>query len=696
MLSALVAAGAFATLEGQAGGGARQVTPAKPYTTWRQYGGGAHSSQFSALDQINTTNVGKLDVAWTFPVSGTVIFNPIVIDDVMYTQASNNTIVALEAGTGKEIWRYQGGGMGARGFNYWESADRSDRRLVFVSGGAVTAVNAQTGQLITTFGTDGRVDLRDAQDRRATGTLQTSNPGRIFENLFIIPLPAGGANYESTPADVHAYDVRTGKLAWVFHTIPAENEPGIETWPSKDARKTHGGGHNWSECTVDEQNGIAFISFGSPRFDFYGGDRKGDNLYGNSLVAIDARTGKKLWHRQLIHHDLWDYDLPQAAKLLTIEQNGKPRDIVAQGTKHGFLFVFDRRTGEPIWPIEERKVPQSDIPGEFSSPTQPYPSRPGPFARQSFTEKDINPFLPKAEQDAIRERMKYLRNEGLFTPPSFEGSIQMPGHNGGANFATSAVDPIRGEFYVVSKDLPTVIRIALPGQGGRGGGALGGGAGGPIFTPEEKAEMMKQAKELVAKAGPEGVQFPSPYEFMNTYSFGAAAIGPPWSQMTVYDLNTGNVKWRIPTGRVSAPPEMKMPGNTGFAYPRNAPLVTGGGLVFLATGGERKVRAYDRDNGKELWVRDLPSGSEGMPATYEVNGRQFIVFPVATAGGQFMANYNQPPRAAGPEPEAAAVQGAGAAAPDAGGRGGRGGRAGRGGGGQAGPPGAYIAFALPR
>ena len=418
--------------------------------------------------------------------------------------------------------------------------------------------------------------------------------------------------------------------------------------------KVGGGGHNWSEFTVDEENGIAFVGFGSPRFDFYGGDRKGNNLFANSLVAIDARTGKRIWHQQLIHHDLWDWDIPQSAKLLTIRQNGKPRQIVAQATKQGFLYVFDRKTGQPIWPIEERPVPQTDVPGEWTSPTQPFPTKPAPFAKQSFTEKDINPYLPKEAQDELRARLRTYRNEGLFTPPSFEGSVQMPGHNGGANFGTSAVDPDRGEFYVVHKSLPTMIRITLPSpprgagpglaRGGAGGGGGGGGRGGgnTIVTPEQKAELMAQAKELVDAAKGERVEFTSPVSFMNINFPGGAmtAAAPPWSEMVKYNLNTGDIVWRIPTGVQEAPPEYNIPNNTGVQFPRNAPLVTAGGLIFLATGPERKVHAYDRDNGKELWVHSLPNGAEGMPATYQVNGRQFVVLPVAQPNGTFPATFN--------------------------------------------------------
>src|SRR5438094_5044015 len=476
---------------------------AKPYTTWTGYGGGGHSSQYSALDQINKSNVSRLEVAWTFPVTGSVIFNPLVVEDMMFLQASVNTLAAVDAATGKEIWRRQmQGPIGARGMNYWESPDRSDRRLLLIAGGYLTAINAQSGDAIAPFGDNGRAALRIALHRQAAEPLNTGNPGRIFENTMIVSLPAQGVSYDATPADVQAYDVRTGRIQWVFHSIPHPGEFGYDTWPP-EAYTNSGGVHNWSESTVDEQRGIAFISFGSPRFDFYGGDRPGTNLFGNSLVALDARTGKRIWHYQLVHHDLWDYDLPQAPKLLTIRQSGRNVDVVAQATKHGFLFVFERETGRPIWPIEERPVPQSDVPGEHASPTQPFPTRPAPFARQAFAEKDLNPYLPAAEREALVQRVKSLRNDGLFTPPSFEGSISMPGHNGGANFATSAVDPTRGEMYVVAKALPTVDRLTLPGEGGPGGvpnaaaalGAPRGGRAGPIVTPEQKAQLTAQAKE---------------------------------------------------------------------------------------------------------------------------------------------------------------------------------------------------------
>ena len=680
----IVAVLAVATLAAQSGSSAPARTASKPYTTWTAYQGGSHSSQYSALDQINKSNVSKLEVAWTYSISGTVTFNPIVIDDVMYVQGTGNAIVALEAATGKELWRHENqGAIGARGINYWESPDRSDRRLVYLNAGNLTAINAKTGETITSFGNNGRVDLRVALWREARNPLQTSNPGRVFENLVIISLPAQGAGYDSTPADVQAYDVRTGKIVWVFHSIPHPGEFGYDTWP-EGAYKKAGGVHNWSEFTVDAQNGIAFIPFGTARFDFYGGDRPGNSLFANSLVALDARTGKRLWHQQLVHHDLWDYDLPQAPKLLTLRQNGRNIDVVAQATKFGFIFVFDRKTGQPIFPIEERKVPQSDVPGEKSSPTQPFPTKPAPFARQSFTEKDINPYLPEAEQEMLRQRLRSVRNEGLFTPPSLEGSIELPGHNGGANWGSSAVDPTRGEFYVVAKNMPTLMRLVLSNEEPTAGGALGGGPASPILTAEQKAQLMAAAKEAASK-GP--VRYTSPYDFMLSPSNGMTAISPPWSEITAYDLNTGEIKWRVPDGGVTAPSELGIKSDSGAHMPRGGPLVTAGGLVFVATASDRTVRAYDRDSGKVVWTKDLPTGSEGVPATYEVGGRQFIVFPVAAGAGLFPARFG------GPAPRGGGNGAAAGGGPEAQGGGrGRGGRAG----GPPPAPGAYIAYALPR
>ncbi len=319
----------------------------RSFATWGQYLGGADSSQYSSLKQINKSNVKQLEVAWTYETGpGTYTFNPVVVEGVMYVLAQSNSVVALDAATGKQLWVHPNmGAVGARGMNYWENKDRSDRRLFFINAGFLTAIDARTGQTIASFGDNGRTDLRIGLDRDPGRALQTSNPGRIFENLIITPLPAGNASYDSTPADIHAYDVVTGKLVWVFHVVPRPGEFGYDTWPP-DAWKTVGGVHNWNEMTVDEKRGIAYFPLGTARYDFYGANRKGNDLFGNSLLALDARTGKRLWHFQLVHHDLWDYDLPVAPKLLTVKHNGKNVDAVAQATKFGFLLCLrsgDRR-----------------------------------------------------------------------------------------------------------------------------------------------------------------------------------------------------------------------------------------------------------------------------------------------------------------------------------------------------------------
>jgi quinoprotein glucose dehydrogenase len=606
---------------------------AQDFTAWRSYGGGAHASQYSALTQIDRANVDELEVAWQFPAGErNYLFNPAVVDGVMYVLARDNEIVALNAATGEELWAHaHDGPVTARGINYWQSADGNDRRLLYLNAGFLTALDASTGASVASFGSNGRVDLRDglaADGRDISGVrpLHTSNPGRVFEDLMIVSLPAQGAGYQSTPGDVHAYSVLTGELQWVFHSIPHPGEFGYDTWP-KDAYLSAGGVHNWSEFTVDAENGIAFIPFGSPRYDFFGGDREGDNLYGNSLVALNARTGERLWHRQLVHHDLWDYDLPQAPKLLTIARNGRDVEVVAQATKHGFLFVFERRTGEPIWPIEERRVPASDVPGEHASATQPFPTQPPPFAMQSFTEGDINPLLPEAEQQQLRERLRASRNEGLFTPPSFEGSIGMPGHNGGANWASSAVDPVKGELYIVSKNLPVMLRVELTDDEPSARTVVG-----EIVTPAQAAAARREAEAALAE-GP--IRYDAPYDFILSPATGLTAIGPPWAHLTAYDLNTGRIKWRIPHGTVPA-----LGDDTGAHFPRGAPLVTASGLVFVATAADRMFRAHHSDTGEVLWSAALPDGSEGIPASYEVNGRQYIALPVAAGAGLFAPRLN--------------------------------------------------------
>ena len=444
-------------------------TVTRSFKTWGQYLGGADSSQYSALDQINKRNVARLEVAWTYSTGDarSYRFNPIVVDGTMYVLARNNSIVALDPVTGREKWPHRNeGAVTDRGINYWESADGSDRRLLYLNAGTLTAIDARTGNIIASFGDNGRVDVRTGLHRDVSRIrpLQTNNPGRIYQNLMIVSLPAGGASYLASPGDTHAYDVRSGKLEWVFHTVPEKGEFGADTWPEA-ALETGSGVHNWAELTLDEARGIVYIPTGTARYDFYGGNRAGANLFANSIVALDAKTGKRMWHFQAVHHDLWDYDLATSPKLLTVKHDGRDVDVVAQASKHGFVFVFDRVTGQPLWPIEERPVPQSDVPGEQTSPTQPFPTLPPPFARQSFTERDVNPYLPPEVQTKVRDSLRASVNKGLFTPPSLQGSVQIPGNSGGANWGLSAVDPTKGTMYVVSKEQPALLTRAATRRG---------------------------------------------------------------------------------------------------------------------------------------------------------------------------------------------------------------------------------------
>jgi len=605
------------------------------FATWDQYLGGADSSQYSSLDQIDKTNVGRLTVAWTYPTGENYLFNPLVVGDTMYVLAKGRSIVALDATTGQERWVHANEGpVGTRGMNYWRSPDGSDERLLFVNGGYLTAINAKTGETVTTFGIDGRVDLRTGLDGDITTirTLQTNNPGRIYEDLIMMSLPAGSAGYASSPADIHAYNVRTGALVWTFHTVPRPGEFGSDTWP-QEGLGNYGGVHNWSESTVDSELGILYVPTGTARYDFYGANRIGNNLFGNSLLAIDARSGKRLWHFQTLHHDLWDYDLPTAPKLLTVKHDGVDVPIVAQASKQGFVYVFNRITGAPLWPIEERPVPQSDAPGEVSSPTQPFPTAPPPFARQSFTVDDINPYISEEDQAKVREFLTTARNEGLYTPPSLRGTVMMPGHNGGTNWGGSAVDPRKGRMFVVSKELPTTanLRAPAPPPTATGTPPAGGSRRPPPLPPPN--------------AGEDFVPYTVPVDFMIQPSTGLSAIGPPWSQITAYDLNEGTILWQVPDGEVMSLAARGIR-DTGSHAPRGGVVATGGGLLFIGTSSDRKFRAYDADTGRVLWSYDLDAATEGVPAVYAVNGRQYVAIAVG-GGGLFSQGLDQPEPGAG-------------------------------------------------
>src|SRR3954452_8928128 len=456
------------------------------HTTWSDYLGSSDSSHYSALKQINRSNVMQMEQAWAYPTGDKFSygFSPLVVENFMFVLAKSGSLVAIDATDGHEIWTHDfvpppgapefrgagfgGRGRGNRGINYWEAKDRSDRRLLIPANNFLEAIDATTGKLIETFGDHGRVDLRQGlgRDPKTIRQIQSNTPGRVFENLLILG-SATGESYVSPPGDLRAYDVITGKMVWIFHTVPHPGEFGYDTWP-KDAWKYVGGTNTWGEISVDEKRGIAYFPLGSPTYDFYGADRKATNLFSDCLLALDARTGKYVWHYQLTHHDLWDYDAVAAPQLITVKHDGKMVDAVAEAGKQGFLYVFNRATGKPLWPIEERPVPKSDTPGESAWATQPFPTAPPPFARQKFTADEINQYILTPEDRAKwKDRVLTARNEGLYTPPGFKETVQMPGNNGGANFWGTAADPTDGSVYVVTKNVPAFLKLVDDPAAGR-------------------------------------------------------------------------------------------------------------------------------------------------------------------------------------------------------------------------------------
>jgi quinoprotein glucose dehydrogenase len=705
-----------------------------PSTGWTDYLGGPDGSHYSPLKQITPDNVNNVEIAWTYEAGegSSFSFCPLVVGNIAYVAAKQGALVALDASTGKELWvrRFgtgRAGGIGSRGANYWESRDHADRRIFVNGGGNMYAVNATTGELIDSFADHGKLNMKTGIDR-APIALASRTPGRIFEDLIIVG-SFTGEGYLAPPGDIRAFDVRTGKLVWVFHTIPRPGEPGYDTWPP-DAYKYMGGVDVWGEITVDVNRGIVYLPVASAKYELYGGDRPGNNLYADSLLALDARTGKYLWHFQTIHHDIWDYDPTAAPQLATVKHDGKTVDVVALASKNGFLYVFDRVTGKPLWPIEERPVPRSEVPGEWTSPTQPFPTVVPPFARQDMTVNDIyDGFMTPQEKVWWTERLSKAKH-GLYTPPGLTDTIEMPSVNGGALYFDSAADPAHGIVYVESKDVPSIIKMVPAGEStsanagglipsrertaprGPGNGppfpvrigrtiyeqscqvchgpnlkgdrgpqidtavdrlgvdavrsTINNGRGGMPPFSSMKGEAMTDLLAFLSKPDsappgsgvpanvlteriepdyPAGVK-PPPSRYKTGYGDEGYIITPPWSTITAYDLNSGKIMWQTPYGDLpQAGPSDKLRGNV---FPKSGFVVLASGLIVFVD-NQSKLYALDKNTGKVIFTKDMPNGAIGVPAVYEVNGREYILFPLL-AGPGFPIGAKMPPGGVNPAP----------------------------------------------
>jgi quinoprotein glucose dehydrogenase len=653
------------------------ISAAREDRDWPAYGGGPEQGRYSTLAQIDRSNVARLEIAWTYDSgeTGGLQTNPIVVGGVLYTTTPRHKVVAIDAGTGHVRWTFDSGieGRGPnRGVTFWGSG--ADARVFTTQGSYVYAISAQTGRPITTFGRDGRIDLRDNLGRDpSTQSVFLTTPGVVYKDLLIV----GGRVSEALPAspgDIRAYDVRSGALRWTFHTIPHPGEAGYDTWPA-DAWTYSGGANNWAGMALDTTRGIVYAPTGSAAADFYGANRTGDNLFANTLLALDAETGKRLWHFQAVHHDIWDRDFPSPPTLVTVGRDGRRIDAVAQTTKHGYVFVFDRTNGQSIFPIESRRVPPSAVDGERAAESQPFPSKPAPFARQRLTEDMLTRRTPEAHAAAV-EAFRRFRSEGQFLPLSVGSqTVVFPGFDGGAEWGGSAFDPGTGLLYVNANEMawtgglaptesgssghqvylrecatchrddltgappqiPSLVDIGQRREGSEIAAVIRQGAGRmpafPTLQPDAVnavVEYLRTGDSSRASSRPAATM---PYRFTGYRKFldpdGYPAIQPPWGTLNAINLNTGALAWSVPLGEY---PELAAKGmkNTGSEN-YGGPIVTAGGVVFIgATNFDRKFRAFDARNGERLWDTTLPFSGNGTPATYEVGGRQFIVVP---AGG---------------------------------------------------------------
>jgi quinoprotein glucose dehydrogenase len=665
---------------------------------WQAYGGGPDNIHYSRLTQINRGNAAKMKVAWRYDTGdefpgSEMECNPIVIGDTLFATTPKLRIIALNAATGHLKWSFDpsngerpAGKMRNRGVAYWAGEKSGGVPRIFVAWREfLYALSADTGKPVSDFGEGGRIDLRQNLGRDP-GSLMISDtsPPVVYNDLLIV----GSIVSETLPAlpgDVRAYDAKSGKLRWSFHTIPRPGEFGYDTWP-REAWQYIGGVNNWSGMSLDTERGILFVPTGSATFDFYGANRLGDDLFANCLIALDARTGKRIWHFQTVHHDLWDRDLQAPPTLVRVTRNGKRIDAVAQTTKSGFVFLFERTTGKPVFPIKERPYPKSDVDGEKTAATQPLPEQPPPFARQSLTEEMLTHRTPAAH-DSVLAGFRKLRSSGQFVPPSFQGTIVFPGLDGGAEWGGPAYDPETGLLYVNANEMAWVLRLVERDKPGRTSTAKqlylrhcaschrDDLAGTPPEFPSLQHVSERRSKEDVlkmirqgggrmpafARLGEEDIAAIAKFVYsgenvsvasretetgkadlkygIDGYNKfldpdGYPAVEPPWGTLTAIDLNAGKLTWQIPLGEY---PELAAQGlrHTGSEN-YGGPVVTAGGLIFIAaTSYDNKFHVFDKTTGKLLWETTLPSAGNATPAVYEVNGREYVV--IACGGGKSKA-----------------------------------------------------------
>jgi quinoprotein glucose dehydrogenase len=649
---------------------------------WREYLGGGDKNHYSTVDQINRENLDNLEIAWTYstPDSGQMQTNALMIDGVVYGISPSVRVFALDAATGKELWisdnSIDAWHSTLRGLAYWESEDKSDKRILYTVGPRLYALNVKDGKLISTFGENGSIDLHTGLPEIAKDKFIISNtPGTIYKNMIIMPVRVS-ESAGSAPGDIRAFNVITGELVWTFHTIPYPGEFGYETFP-EDAYKNASVGsvNNWAGMAIDRKKGIVFVPTGSPSYDFYGGNRKGTNLFSNCLLALDAATGERIWHQQLVHHDIWDRDLPAPPNLVTIKRNGKNVDVVAQITKQGYVYVFDRSTGEPIYPVEEIKVNPSEVEGEEAWPTQPIPTKPAPFARRSdeLTADDISPYAENREE-LLTKFHKYKK--GFYEPLSLEGNLLMPGLDGGAEWGGAAVNP-DGILFVNSNEMAwelilekqpdeselihlpkgerlyTTLCATCHGKDKRGSSD---GIYPTLLDISSKydsvalVQMVKKGKGMMPanptlndddvqsvisyiKGIPESIATGKyedrdkafiPFKISGYSRFidnkGLPGIKPPWGTLSAIDLNTGEYVWKKVLGYE---PKLNIKDTGSENY--GGPLITASGLLFIAATKDGHLRVFDQKTGELLKELKLPYPSFATPTTYMVNGKQYIL-----------------------------------------------------------------------